>query len=229
MTTGKTTALTTWTFVGKVISYLFNTLSWFVIAFLPRSKRLLISWLQLPSALILEPKMRKPANAATFFPSICQEVMETVGMILVFGILSFKPAFSLSSLTFINRLFSSSSFSAIRVVSSAYMRLLIFRPAILIAACNSSKLAFHKMYSACKLNKQGDNIQPCTPFTICTPFTMYSFQLFVPCKVLTIASWPAHRLLRRQVRWSGTPISLKIFHSLLWSTQSKTFTQSMKQ
>ena len=214
MTTGKTTALTTWTFVGKVISFLFNTLSWFVIAFLPRSKRLLISWLQLPSALILEPKMRKPATAATFFPSICQEVMETVGMVLVFGILSFKPAFSLSSLTLINRLFSSSPFSAIRVVSSAYMRLLIFRPAILIAACNSSKLAFHKMDSACKLNKQGDNIQPCTPFTILN-------QSFVPCKVLTIASWPAHRLLRRQVRWSGTPISLKVFHSLLWSTQSK--------
>jgi len=72
--------------------------------------------------------------------------------------LSFKPAFSLSSFTFSKRLFSSSSLSAIRVVS-AYLRLLIFLPAILIAACDSSGLAFHMMYSAQKLNKQGNNIQ----------------------------------------------------------------------
>ena len=68
--------------------------------------------------------------------------------------LSFKPAFSLSSFTFIKRLFSSSSLSAIRVVSSAYLRLLIFLPAILIPACGSSSLAFHIMYSAYKLKKQ---------------------------------------------------------------------------
>ena len=73
--------------------------------------------------------------------------------------LSYKPRFSLSSFTFIKRLFSS-SLSAIRVVSSAYLRLLIFSPAILIPACASSSLAFHMMYSAYKLNKQGDNIQP---------------------------------------------------------------------
>ena len=76
--------------------------------------------------------------------------------------LGFKPAFSLFSFTLIERLFSSSSLSAIRVVSSAYLRLLIFLPAILIPACASSSLAFHMMYSAYKLNKQGDNIQPCT-------------------------------------------------------------------
>ena len=74
--------------------------------------------------------------------------------------LSFKPAFSLSSFTFIKRLFSSSSLSARRVVLSVYLRLLIFLPAILIPACPSSSLAFHKMYSACKLNKQSDYIQP---------------------------------------------------------------------
>jgi len=68
--------------------------------------------------------------------------------------LSFKPTFSLSSFIFIKRLFSSSSLSAIRVVSSACLRLLIFLPAILIPACASSSLAFHMMYSACKLNKQ---------------------------------------------------------------------------
>ena len=79
--------------------------------------------------------------------------------LIVFWMLSFKPAFSLSSFTFIKRLFSS-SISAIRVVSSAYLRLSIFLPGILIPACASSSLPFHMMYSAYKLNKQGDNIQP---------------------------------------------------------------------
>ena len=89
--------------------------------------------------------------------------------ILVFWKLSFKQAFSLSSFTFIKRLFSSSLLSAIRVVSSAYLRLLIFLPAIFIPACASSSPIFHFMYSAYKLNKQGDKIQPfytCT-YTIC--------------------------------------------------------------
>jgi len=72
----------------------------------------------------------------------------------------FKPTFSLSSFTFIKRLFRSSSLSAIKVVSSAYLRLLIFLPAILIPACASSSPVFLMMYSAYKLNKQGDNIQP---------------------------------------------------------------------
>ena len=78
-----------------------------------------------------------------------------------------KPTFSLSYFTFIKRLFSSSSLSFIRVVSSAYLRLLIFRPTILIPPWDSLSLAFRLMYSACKLNKQGDNIQPRhTPFPI---------------------------------------------------------------
>ena len=67
MTTGKTIALTIWTFASKVISLLFHTLSWFAIAFLPRSKHLLISWLQLPSAVILGPKKRKSVNCLCFF------------------------------------------------------------------------------------------------------------------------------------------------------------------
>ena len=81
-------------------------------------------------------------------------------MIFVFLTLHLKSAYSLSSFTFIKRLLSSSSLSAIRVVSSAYLRLLISLLAILIPACASSSLAFHMMYSAYKLNKQGDNIQP---------------------------------------------------------------------
>ena len=80
MTTGKTIALIKWTFVGKVMSLLFNTLSRLVITFLPRSKRLLISWLQSPSVVILEPPKIK---SVTFSPSICHEVMGLGGMILV--------------------------------------------------------------------------------------------------------------------------------------------------
>ena len=136
-------------------------------------------------------------------------------MILVSQMLSFKPAFSLSSFTLIKRLFIYSFLSAIRVASFAYMRLLIFLPAILIPAYTSSSLAFFMMYSAYKLNKQGDNIQPWR-----TPFPIWK-QSVVPCPVLTVASWPAYRFLKRQVRWSDIPISFRIFHSLLWSTQSK--------
>ena len=131
MTTGKTIALTIQTFVSQGMSLLFNTLSRFVIAFPPGSKRLLIPWLQSLSAVILEPKKIKSVTVFSFSPSIYHEVMGPDAMILILWMLSFKPAFSLSSLTLIKRLFSSSSLSAIRVVSSAYLRLLIFLLAIL--------------------------------------------------------------------------------------------------
>ena len=215
MTTGKTTALTRRTFAGKVMSLLLKMLSRLVITFLPRSKRLLISWLQSPPAVILEPRKIKSSTVSTVFPSISHEVMGPDVMILVFWMLSFKPTFSLSSFTFIKRLFSSSSLSAIKVVSSAYLSLLIFLPAILIPTCASSSPVVLMMYSAYKLNKQGDNIQPWR-----TPFPIWN-QSVVPCPVLTVGSWPAYRFLKRQVRWSGIPISLRIFHSSLWSTQSK--------
>ena len=116
--------------------------------FLPRSKRLLISWLQSPSAVILEPHKTKSLTLPIVSPSISHEVMGPDAMILVFWMLSFKPALSLSSFTFIKSLFSSSLLSAIRVVSSAYLRLLIFLQAILISACASSSPAFRMMYSA---------------------------------------------------------------------------------
>ena len=104
MTTGKTIALTRRIFVGKVMSLLFNMLSRLVITFLPRNKCLLISWLQSPPAVILEPEKIK---SDTVSPSISHEVMGPDAMILVFWMLSFKPTFSLSSFTFIKRLFSS--------------------------------------------------------------------------------------------------------------------------
>ena len=141
----------------QVMLLLFNMQSRLVIAFLPRSKCLLISWLHSLSTVILEHPKIKSITVSTVSPSIFHEVMGLDDMIFIFWRLSFKPTFLLSSFTFIKRLFSS-SFSAIRMVSSAHLKLLIFLPAILIPACASSSLAFHMMYSACKLNKKGDNI-----------------------------------------------------------------------
>ena len=143
MTTGKFIAFTIWTFVSKVISPFLNKLSRSVIAFLLRSKCLLISWFQLLSVVILELKKIESITVFSFSPlSICHEVMGLDTMILVFGMLSFKPAFSLSSFNFVKRLFSSSLLSVIRMVSSAYLGLLIFFPAILIPACDWSSPHF---------------------------------------------------------------------------------------
>ena len=118
MTTGKTIALTRQTFVSKVISLLFNMPSRFVIGFFSRNKHFLISWLQLLSAVILEPKERKSVTASTFSSSICQEVMGPDVMLLVFLNVECYTNFSPSSFTFVKRLFISSSLSIIRMVSS---------------------------------------------------------------------------------------------------------------
>ena len=136
MTIEKAIALTRWTLFGKVMSLLFNMLFRLVIAFLPRSKCLWISWLQSPSAVILESKK----------------------------------------------------------MSSPYLRLLIFLPAILIPACASSNPISRMMYSGYGLNKQGDKIQPWF-----IPLPIWN-QSFVPGLVLTLASWPAYRFLRRQIK-----------------------------
>ena len=194
MTTGKTTALTRWIFVGKVMSLLFNMLSRFVIAFVPRSKRLLIPRSQSPSAVILEPppKKNKVSHCFHYF-SIYLPWIDGTGchdLSLLNAVLSqlfHSPLSSRDSLVLL-------PLSSIRVVSSAYLRLLIFLPAILIPACSSSSPEFLTMYSAYRLNKQGDNIQPWH-----TAFPMWN-QSVVPCPVLTVVSWPAYRFLRRKVR-----------------------------
>ena len=148
------------------MSLLFNMLSSLAITFLQRSKHLLISWLQSPSALILEPKKIKSATVSTVSLSVCHEVMEPDAMILVFWMLSLNQLF-LYPLLLSSRVFSSSLLSSIRVVSFPYLRLVIFLPAILILACASSSPTFLMIYSAYKLNKQGDNIQsPWTPWTL---------------------------------------------------------------
>ena len=146
---------------------------------------------------------------------MCHEVMGLDPIILVFWMLSFKLTFSLSSFTFIKRLFSS-------LLSTVKCGVIYTFEVIGISPSNlDSSLCFiqprisHDVYSAYKLNKQGDNIQPW-----CTPFLIWN-QSVVPCLGLTVASWPANRFLRRQVRRSGIPVSLRMLHSLLWFTQSK--------
>jgi len=148
----------------------------------------------------------------TYSPSIGHAVVGLNAMILVF----------LKKNLILNQLFHSPSPSSrgplvpLRFLplewSSAYLRLLMFLLPILIPAFNSSSLAFLMM---CSAYSWGDSRQTChTPFSILN-------QPVIPYSVLTIASWPAYRFLRRQVRWSGIPISLRAFHGLSWSTQSK--------
>ena len=152
-------------------------------------------------------------TVSTVSPTICLEVIGLDAMVFVFWTLSLGQFFTLlfhfhqEALPFL--------FTSIKVVSFVFLRLLIFLLAILIPACSSLSPAFHKMYSTNKLNKWGDNIQPWR-----TPFWIWN-QSIVPCPVLTVASWPAYRFLKRQIKWSGIPISFRISHSLLWSTQSK--------
>ena len=168
--------------------------------------------------MILEPSKIKSVTASTCSPSICHEVMGLDAMILVFWMLSFKPTFSLFYFTLIKRLFSSSLLSAINLVSSAYLRLLIFLPGSLSPVWDSSSLAFDVLCINSYPVQQGNNIHLChTPSPILN-------QSFVPCSVLTVASWPTCSFLRRQVRWSDTLISIRIFYSLLQSTLSKALT-----
>ena len=132
----------------------------------------------------LPPKI-KSITVSIVSPSICHEVMGLDSKIFIFWMLSFKSAFPLSSFTSTKGLFSSSLLSAMKVASSAYVKLFIFLLVILIPACASSSLAFHMMYSAYKLNKQGVDIQPWHG-----PFPIWN-QSIVSCPVLTVASWPA--------------------------------------
>ena len=168
--------------------------------------------------MILEPPKTKSLVISIVSSSICYEVIGLDTFIFLFWMLSFKPALSLSSFTFIKRLFSSSSLSVIRVVS--YLHIwgywyfpqqswfqLVLHPAQHFAWC-----------TLCIVKYVGWH----TFFPILN-------QSVVLCPVLTVASWPGYRFLRRQARWSGIPISWRIFHSLLWSTQSKALAESIKQ
>ena len=173
-----TIALTVRTFVNKVMSLLFNTVSRFVTAILPRKKHLLILQLHLPSALILKLyKKMKPDTVSTFSPSICYKVIGPDAMIFVFWMLSFRPVFSLSSWTFIMRLFRSSSLSAIKVVLYVYLKLFIFPPATLIPIHPAQHFAWCTLH----INYiKRVTIQPWhTPFPILN-------QSVIPCLVLLL-------------------------------------------
>ena len=152
MTTGKTIALTRRTIVDKVMSLLFNMLSRLVIIFLPKSKQVSFNFMAASTICSdFGAQKNKVSHCFHCFP-IYLPWTDGTGCHLVSA--------CHSPFIFIKRLFSSSSLSVIRVVSSAYLRLLIFLPAVLIPAGASSSPAFLMMYSAYKLNKQGDNIQP---------------------------------------------------------------------
>ena len=142
MTAGKIIVLTIWTFVGKSMSLLFNTL------FISRSKHLLIFMAAVTICSNFGAQENKIYHCFHFFLSICHKVMGLDAMILAFWMLSFKPDFSLSSFTFIKRLSSSTLHFAFSLVSSAYLRLLIFLLATLTPACDSFSSALCMMYSA---------------------------------------------------------------------------------
>ena len=181
MTTGKIIALTIQTFVSKMMSLMFNILPRFLIVFLPRNKCLLMSWLQSLFTVILESKKISlpPFPHFHYLPGSdgtrCHDLsfFNVVFSQFFHSPLSPSPWGSLVPL------------SAITVVLSAYSKLLICLPAILIPACDSSSLAFHMMYPAYKLNKQDDNMQPWG-----TPFPIWN-QSTVSHLVLALASWPA--------------------------------------
>ena len=140
-----------------------------------------------------------------FNPSICHEVMGPHAKILVFFHVEFKVSFSLSSRASLVLL----HFLPFEWYHSTYLRLLIFLPPFLTPACDSSSPVFHMMCSVYKLTKQRDNTQHCH-----TLFPTVN-QSVVPCLVLTTASWSAYRFLKRQVRWSGIPITYTIFHKFV--------------
>ena len=156
---------------------LFNMLSKFVIAFLPKSKCLLISWLQSLSMVTLELKKKEIYHYFHLFSLYLPWIIGNRCHDLGFLILNFKLAFSLSSFSLIKRLLSSFSLSAIRVVSSAFLRLLIFLLEVLIPACNSSSSACFMMCSAYKLNKQDNNNKKSLVILLSQSWTSHLFRV----------------------------------------------------
>ena len=183
------------------MSLLFNMVSRLVITFLPRSKHLLISWLQYYSQLFWSPR-KEYVTAYAFSLSICHEVRGLDTMILVFECWVLSQFFYSPLLPSLIGSLVPLQFWPLKWHIWVFW---YFSFAILIPACDSSSLAFHMTYSAYKVDKQSDNIQPC-----CTLFPILH-QSIVPCQVLTSGSWHRYRFLRRQVRWSAIPIFLRIF------------------
>ena len=148
-------------------------------------------------------KKRKSVTSSTFSPSVCHELMGLDAMILVFSIFSLKLALSLSSFTLIKRLFSSASLSAVSVVSSACLRLLMFFPPVLIPARYSSSPALLTMCSAWRLNKRGGSRRPCgAPFSITN-------QSVVPHRVLTVVCQEAGEMVWYSHLFKSFPVEIR--------------------
>ena len=188
MTTGKTIALAIWIFVSKVMSLLFNMLSRFAIAFFPRSKHLLISWLQSPSAVILESKEIKSVTVFTFFP-FCLPWSDGARC----HDLSFFECWVLSQLFHCPLSLSSRG----SLVPLHFLPLEWYHLHIWGCWCFSEESWFQQDWQ----------------YMTGWQYTTLSLQSIVLCPVLTLASWPSYRFLRRQVRRSGTSMPLRIFHS----------------
>ena len=189
MTTGKTIDLTRWTFVGKIMSLLFNMLSRLFIAYLSRSKCLLISWLQSPSAVIWEPPKIKSLTVSIVSPSVFHEMMGLEAMILVFSECWVLSQIFHSLLSLLSRgslVFAFCLKGGVICISEV----IGISPGSLDCGLCFIQPAFRMMYFAYTLNKQGDSIQPWG-----SPFPIWN-QSVVPCPVLTVASWLAYRFLR---------------------------------
>ena len=195
--------------LAKLMSLLFNMLSRLVIVFLPSNKHLLISWLQSPSAVIFESTKIKSLIVPIFLPwsdGIQCHDLSFLNVELKANFFTLLFHFHQEALLFFTFYHKGGVICVSEVIDISPSK---------PEACASFSVAFCMMYSAYKLNKQGDSIQPWH-----TPFPIWN-QSVVPCAVLTVAPWPAYRFLKRQFRWSGIPISFRNFHSFLWPTQSK--------
>ena len=190
-----------------MVSLLFKTLSRFDIVILQKSSHLLISWLLSPSKLILEPKKMKSDTVSTFSPSICHEVIGPDAMILVFECWVLSQLFHSPLSPSSRGSLSASSLSAIKVVSSAYLRLLIFLSAIMIPACDSSSLAFCIMH-----------ISYMSRVTALT----YSFLNYEPmqCSMSSSKCCFLPCIQDSQVKWTDIPISLRIFQFVAFPSGS---------
>ena len=226
------------------MSLLLNMLSRLVLTSLPRSKCLLISWLQSSSAVILEPKNIKSATVSTVFPSICHEVMGPDAMIFVFWMLSFKRTFSLFSFTFIMRLFSSSSLSAITLTVLTFSSVQLLSHVRLFAtpwttACQAS---------LCITNSQSlpkpmsiESVMPSNHLILCRPLLLLpsifpSIRVYAAAAMLLlllllshfshvqpyVTPWTAaHQAppslgFSRQEHWSGLPFPSPMYESEKW-------------
>ena len=216
MTTGETIALTMRTFVSKVICLFFNTLFRFVIVFPPRNKYLLISWLQSLSALTLEPKKIKSVTPSTF-PTLlfAMKWSDLMPWSWFFECLA-------SCQLFYSPLSSSarSCLVPLHFLPLEWYHLHIWHCWYFFQQ-SWFQVVIHLTWYFTWCSLHVSKISRLTIYNIDILLSQIWNQSIVPCPVLTVTSWPTYRFLRREVRLCDSPISSRLFHSLLWPTQSK--------